>query len=87
MEYDDSFKKIINEINNTPIDELTKMLKENDVKFQSDILTDGKWSFNGKEWSNECNKCCYDCQELCDEYCEKVFIDEYLLCEGCKYGI
>lgn len=52
----------------------------------NELITDGKWTFNGEEWSNECNKCCYDCQELCDEYCEKVFVSE-CMCTGCKHDI
>lgn len=77
---------LINEIENMPLNKLTDLLKSNGVKFQSDIISEGKWYFDGREWSNECNKCCYDCLELCDEYCEKVFISE-CMCAGCKHDI
>lgn len=36
-----------------PDDEIIKLLNyKNGVKFQSDVLTEGKWTFDGGEWSN-----------------------------------
>lgn len=49
-----------------------------------EIIKEGKWLFDYKDWYNVCDKCCDDCEDKCDEYCDKVFVSGHM-CAGCKY--
>lgn len=52
----------------------------------NETIKEGKWEFNGKSWSNECGKCCFNCDKLdaCEDYCGKVLVNE-CTCLGCKH--